>query len=315
MQKKILGNTGIEISEITLGALPMGPLQKNIPLEEAKKLILTALERGINSIDTAVSYKMDEPIKAALAEFGGEVILATKSTAASYEDMEKSIKRSLVSLGRDYLDIFYLHAPQVTLQVFEERSGAFRCLLDYRDKGIIRAVGIATHVVGVIEKAALMSEIDVVFPLINKLGLGIIGGNTEDMLRAIELAGRQGKGIVAMKVLGGGNLLKDLKDSLAFVRNIKLITSIAIGMVNTAELDVNLRIFNGEDVPEEELSELRAEKKLFISRLCTGCGSCVEICPNQALSVSEDKARVDQERCILCGYCNPACPNFALRLV
>jgi len=315
MQKKVLGKTGIEMTEMTLGVLPMGPLQKNIPSEEAKKVILTALDRGINSIDTAETYKMDVPIKEALSEYGGEFILATKSTAATYENMEKSIRHALKSLGRDYLDIFYLHAFQATPQVFEERSGAFRCLLDYRDKGIIRAVGIATHAVGIIEKAAQIRDIDVVFSLINKPGLGIIGGNTSDMIRAIESAAGQGKGVIAMKALGGGNLLKEIKESLAFVRSIKSITSIAIGMVNTAEIDTNIRLFEGEDIPEAELGKLRSQKKLFISQLCSGCGTCVEVCPNQALTVIDGKAEVDCEKCLLCGYCNSSCPKFALRMV
>lgn len=83
MEKRILGKTGIEMTEISLGALTMGPLQKNLSVDEAKKVILTALNKGINSIDTAEMYRMDEPIKAALKEYSGEVILASKSTAGT----------------------------------------------------------------------------------------------------------------------------------------------------------------------------------------------------------------------------------------
>ena len=315
MKKNILGNTGIKMTEITLGSLTMGPLQAKLSLEEAKRVILAALDRGINSIDTAEMYGMDEPIKAALNEYSGEVILSTKSTATSYAEMEKSVLGALSGLGRDYLDVFYLHAAKVTPEVFEERSGALQCLLDYKSKGVIRAVGIATHVVPVVEKAAKVKDIDVVFPLINKKGLGIVEGSAAEMVRAIGIASQNGKGIVAMKALAGGNLLGDIKEAFSFVRSIEGITSVAVGMSNVDEVEVNFRLFNDEDILESDLDRLRSTKQLFVARFCTGCGTCVKACPNEALAVTRGKVLVDRNKCILCGYCNPVCPEFALRLV
>lgn len=315
MRKNVLGNTGIEVTELTLGALTMGPLQANLPFEEAKKLILAALNKGINCIDTAEMYQVDEPIKAALSEFEGEAIIATKSTARTYEEMNKSVLGALQGLGRDHIDIFYLHAANVSPAVFEERSGAFQCLLDYKKKGYIRSVGIATHVVQVVEKAAEIREIDVVFPLINKAGLGVVGGTVQDMERAISKASRAGKGLFAMKSLGGGNLIGNLKEAFEYVRSIPGISSVAVGMLSIQELEVNIKLFNGEEVPVEILKGLKAGKQLFISRICTGCGTCVKTCPNNALFLKNGKAHVDKTRCILCGYCNPVCPEFALRLV
>ena len=48
MKKYSLGRTGIEVSELCFGALPIGPLQANISVEKGAKLIRTALEKGIN---------------------------------------------------------------------------------------------------------------------------------------------------------------------------------------------------------------------------------------------------------------------------
>jgi len=92
--------------------------------------------------------------------------------------MEQSIKYALTSLNRTDIDIFLLHAARVTPSVFEERAGALQCLKDYKTKGVIRAIGISTHVVGVVRRAAEIKEIDIIFPIINKIGLGIVGGNT-----------------------------------------------------------------------------------------------------------------------------------------
>ncbi|MGB9660922.1 MAG: 4Fe-4S binding protein [Moorellaceae bacterium] len=46
---------------------------------------------------------------------------------------------------------------------------------------------------------------------------------------------------------------------------------------------------------------------------CTGCGSCVEVCPTGALAV-QDIAVVNEDECLECGACVDECPNGALKL-
>ena len=235
MKKYSLGKTGIKVTELCFGALPMGPLQANISVEKGAKLIRAALERGINFIDTAEAYKTYPHIKKALEGYNKEVIIATKSSAKTYKEMEQSIKYALTSLNRIDIDIFLLHAAKVTPSVFEERAGALQCLKDYKSKGIIRAIGISTHVVGVVRRAAEIKEIDIIFPIINKLGMGIVNGSVNDMVKAISEAHKAGKGLYAMKALAGGHLIDQLEESFNFVRDMKVITSIAVGMVNQEE--------------------------------------------------------------------------------
>lgn len=316
MQRNRLGKTGLEVSELCFGALSLGPLQANISLEEGANLIRSALEQGINFIDTAEAYQTYRYIKQALDGYPGEVIIATKSQAKSYEAMEKSIQEACHALGREYLDIFHLHAARVTPAVFTERAGALRCLIDYKAKGVVRAIGISTHAVEVVRLAAEIDAIDIVFPIINKAGMGIIGGSTDDMIEAIHKAGAAGKGLYAMKALAGGHLIGQLKEAFDFVRNIQGISSVAVGMVTADELALNIRLFNNEEVPQELLpTRNNANKKLFVASFCKGCGTCVDTCPNGALDLQDGKAIVDHELCLLCGYCNPVCPEFALRLI
>ncbi len=316
MKKYSLGKTGIKVTELCFGALPMGPLQANISIEEGAELIRAALERGINFIDTAEAYKTYPHIKKALEGYNKEVIIATKSSAKTYKEMEQSIEYALTSLNRTDIDIFLLHAAKVTPLVFEERAGALQCLKDYKSKGIIRAIGISTHVVEVVRRAAEIKEIDIIFPIINKLGMGIVNGSIDDMINAISEAHKAGKGLYAMKALAGGHLIDQLEESFNFVRDMKVITSIAVGMVNQEELEINLKIFNDEKIPQELLSQkIKPSKRLFVSRFCIGCGTCVKTCPNNALTLENGKAVVDHKLCILCGYCNPVCPEFAIRLI
>lgn len=316
MKKYSLGKTGIMVTELCFGALPIGPLQANISVEKGAKLIRTALEKGINFIDTAEGYKTYPYIKKALEGYNEEVIIATKSGAKTYQEMEQSIKDALAFLGRTYIDIFLLHAARVTPSVFEERAGALQCLQDYKAKGVLRAIGISTHAVEVVRRAAEIKEMDIIFPIINKLGIGIVGGSVEDMTKAILEAHKAGKGLYAMKALGGGHLINQLEEAFNFVRNIKGISSLAVGMVSSEELELNLKIFNDEEIPKGLFTQkIKPSKRLFISTFCKGCGTCVKTCPNNALSLENGKAVVDHKLCILCGYCNPVCPEFAIRLI
>jgi predicted aldo/keto reductase-like oxidoreductase len=316
MKYNILGRSGIKVSELCFGVLPMGPLQADIDVREGAKVVLQGLNSGINFLDTAQAYKTYPHIKEALQDYSGEVVIASKSHAIGYDEMKAAVYEACREMKRDYIDIFHLHAAKEDRNVFQKRAGALECLLDLKKKGIIRAIGISTHAVEVVDKASEVEEIDIIFPILNKVGLGIIGGTPEDMIEAIRKAHKAGKGLYAMKALAGGYLIRQLEESINYVRKIKEINSTAIGMINSRELAVNLKIFENKKLEEKDLPQkgLR-RKRLFISRFCEGCGTCVEACPNGALSIRNGKAYVDHNLCITCGYCVPHCPIFALRIV
>ena len=49
-----------------------------------------------------------------------------------------------------------------------------------------------------------------------------------------------------------------------------------------------------------------------ISDKCTSCGSCVEVCPSEAISKGEDKYVIDPNECVDCGACEDECPSEAI---
>lgn len=316
MKYSKLGNTGMEVSELCFGLLPLGPLQANIPVEKGAYLIRKALENGVIFFDTAEVYKTYEHFAMGTKGFEGEVIITSKSQAKDYQGMEKSIQDGLKELQRDYIDIFLLHAARATDEVFEEREDALKCLLKYKEKGFVRAIGISTHSVKVVEKASLVNELDIVYPIINKRGSGILEGNVDEMLEAIKKCSVSGKGLYAMKALAGGNLVSELTEAIDFVRNIEYMDSVSIGMINEQELDINLKIFNNEVISQEILDKLVNSKKIHIfERQCKQCGNCIKACPNNALTMGANSAEIDYSKCILCGYCSPVCPEFCIRML
>ena len=315
MKINTLGNTGIEVTELCFGALPMGPLQKDSPVEENVRLTAKALEMGINFIDTAQMYQTYPPIKMAIEQTGIRPVIATKSTATDYAGMQAAIDEALAEMGVDYIDIFHLHAARATPAVFEQRAGALQCLLDNKAKGIVKAVGISCHSPQTAMAASKHPDIDVVFVIINLGGIGIIDGNREDMELAIKNCADAGKGLYLMKVLGGGNYVDDYKKCVDYARSLEGYASIAIGMVSEEELDYNVRYFSGQT---EGLAEVVGFKKVFkvIDIVCIGCGKCIEACPNNVISMAPTgKAKIDNSRCIQCGYCVASCPMFAIRKI
>lgn len=156
MLKRELGNTGLVVTELCFGVLPMGPIQFGLPAKEGGDLIEEAVQSGVNFLDAAQQYRTYEHIREGLGRLpdkGSEVIISTKSAASAYEDMKQAVEEARVALDRDVLDIFHLHAARVGGSVFKDRAGAFECLQDLKAKGIIRAVGVSTHSVEVVRLA------------------------------------------------------------------------------------------------------------------------------------------------------------------
>lgn len=307
---------GWEVSRLCFGALPMGPAQKDLPPAEGARIIRRALELGVNFIDTAQAYRTYEHIRLALQGWHGRTYIATKSSAKIYEDMERAVQEALEALDVTAIDVFHLHAARADQDVFEARAGALQCLKDMKGRGIVSRIGIATHSARVADMAADRDDLDVVFPLINKSGLGILDGDREAMERAIARVHRSGKHLYAMKVFAGGNLLGDREAAMNYVLGVSGIEVVAVGMVSEFELMVNLDLVLGRRAGGEHWERTAGgEKALKILSLCSGCGSCLDACPNGALELVDGVCRVDRERCILCGYCAPGCPQFAIRVV
>jgi aryl-alcohol dehydrogenase-like predicted oxidoreductase/ferredoxin len=316
MKKVVLGKTGYEVTEICFGCLPFGPLQKDLSVEDAADVLSYGLDMGINFIDTAQMYRTYDHIKLALSKRADKPIIATKSAAATYEDMDAAVQEALEGMGIDHIDIFHLHSAKMGTDLFDVRKGALECLKDYKNKGIVKNIGVSTHNVELVDLCSERDDIDVVFPLINKVGRGIINGNVEDMKKAIYKCEQNGKAIYLMKALGGGTLIDDYDESMKFARNLSDNYSIAIGMISREEVLYNVNYFNGKQDLEGIITMKNKKMVKVIKNVCLACKTCVDNCHSEAISMHDDgKALIDQDKCIQCGYCIASCPHFAIRMI
>lgn len=311
------------VSRLCFGSLTISPLQANLPPEEGAEVILAALAGGVNFIDTAEYYQNYRTIALALRQFGREVHVASKSYAVTGRQMRESLYRALDGLGVSQLAAFLLHEQESAATLRGHRE-ALEYLVAAKEQGLIKAVGLSTHYIAGVYAAAASPEIDLIHPLINRAGIGIVDGTRDEMLAAIRFARQMGKAVYGMKVLAGGHLHRELRIALEWAFKQPELDSVAVGMKSIAEVEANLRLVealdNAASVEETELARLfslsgAGPRHLLVEEWCSGCGKCVRRCPNKALHIEDGRAVVNPDACVLCGYCGGVCSDFALKII
>ncbi len=105
MKRRVLGGTGMSVSELALGAMMFGAWG-NTDHDESIRMIHSALDAGINLVDTADVYSAgenEEIVGRAIRGRRDDVVLATKFGLP----MEDSLRR----LGTDHIDLYQMHRP------------------------------------------------------------------------------------------------------------------------------------------------------------------------------------------------------------
>ncbi|MET7993022.1 aldo/keto reductase [Amycolatopsis sp. NPDC005232] len=149
MKRRILGGTGISVSEYALGTMMFGAMG-NTDHDESVRMIHAAIDAGINFLDTADVYstgESEEIVGKALAGRREGVVLATKFGLPMGEDpnqrggsprwVKRALENSLRRLGTDYVDLYQLHRPDPGTDI-DETLGA---LSDLVREGKVRAIG------------------------------------------------------------------------------------------------------------------------------------------------------------------------------
>lgn len=315
LRKVKFGDSGLSISPLVFGTLPLGGLQAKVTPEEGGRLIRFALEQGVTMVDTAYLYGTFEHVGEGLRGYSGEVMVASKTHAAEGATAREHVETALRKIGLERLDVLLLHGARIA-DPFTERLSVFEELCRMKEEGLARTIGISSHYISAIRDAAVHPDVDVVHPLINIEGMGILDGGAQEMARAISLAASNGKGVYAMKALAGGNFISNARESISWVMGLEGVHALALGMMSEAEIEANIALLGEGSAPDEVWKPLeRRRRHLTIMReFCTACGACIETCADEALSLVDGAAKVDPASCVLCGYCGAACPQFIIRV-
>jgi len=274
MNKKQLGQTGIEISPLGLGTVKFGrnvgvkyPAGFEIPDEAAlANLLSIAKELGINLLDTAPSYGTSEErlgrllkgqrndwviVGKAGEEFEGGQGTYESSYNFSPEHFEMSLERSLKRLQTDYLDVLLIHSDGADMNILGNEA-LIEKLFDFKQRGLVRAVGASTKTP---EGGIMALELlDVVMATYNPA--------YTDEKPVLDYAAKNNKGALIKKALASGNLsslrkqgsseqekdsrlrgksssLETIQSAMAFAFSHPGSSAAIIGTINPAHLKAN----------------------------------------------------------------------------
>lgn len=270
MKKRLLGKTNMEVSVVGFGGIPIQRLSQ----EEATKVIVECKNKNINFIDTARGYTVSEEyIGNALKVAGrGNFFIATKAMSYTYESMMESIQTSLKTMNIDCIDLYQIHnvSKKEQLDSVLSEDGALKALLEAKDKGLIKHIGITGHIKEMLLKSIDCNEFETVqFPFNPVESQGI---------ELFEKALKKGMGTIAMKPIAGGAFSKP-ELSLKYIINSGLITVAIPGMDSVEQVDKNAAVCEADlFLTEQETEEINNEVKLLGNNFCRRCGYCMP-CP------------------------------------
>lgn len=267
MEYRILGRTGLKVSRMGFGGIPI----QRIDAKGTRALMLRLRDEGINYIDTARGYTVSESyLGEALEGIRGDFILATKSMSRTKEAMAKDIDISLGNLRTDYIDLYQVHNPSVAqLEQVVAPGGALEALQEAKAAGKIGHIGLTAHSLEVFTMGLEMPWVEtIMFPynIVESQGIDLIAKCAE-----------KGIGFIDMKPLAGG-AIEDATLALRYVCANNNVTITIPGMAELAELDQNLAAVNDTtpltDADFARMDAIRKELGTHFCRRCNYCAPC-----------------------------------------
>jgi len=246
MPERPLGKTGHNVRLFSLGG--QATIEKEGTLDESVAIINRAIDLGVNYLDTAASYGRGISQKyygEVLATRRDEVFLATKTHNRTRDGSLQLLEQSLESLQTDHLDLWQLHnisRMEQLDQIFAD-DGAIHALLEAREQGIVKNLGITGH-----------ADPDVLIEGLNRFDFDTIlmALNPADkyhrpfMDKLLPVANEKGMGVIAMKIPARGRIFKDggltsMKEALTWTFS-QPISTVIVGCDDVAQLEENISV-------------------------------------------------------------------------
>ena len=323
MEYVTLGKTGLKISRMGFGGIPIQRVDASV----TRELVKAMAEKGINYIDTARGYTVSEAyLGEALEGLRDKFVLATKSMSRTKEAMAKDIDISLGNLRTDHIDLYQVHNPNMEqLEQVIAAGGALEALQEAKAAGKIGHIGVTAHSLEVFEKALELDWVEtIMFPynIVETQAVELIKKCTEKNI-----------GFITMKPLAGG-AIEDATLAIRFICANPDVTVVIPGMFDLKEIDQNLAACEDKTpLSEAELSKMEEVRSQLGNNFCRRCNYCAPCTvgisiPNVFLfqgyldryglgGWAKDRYSampVKASACIGCGACEKRCPyNLPIR--
>jgi hypothetical protein len=299
--------TGDKISVLGYGCMRL-PLdgEGRIDGERAARLVRTAIDRGVNYIDTAYTYHMEESepfVGRALRDgYRDKVFLATKLPSWLVEtpsDMDRFLDEQLARLQTGAIDYYLIHSLNAERWGNMKKHG-FAAFLDKAlADGRIRRAGFSFH-----DQLPLFKEIADAYPWhFCQIQYNFMDAEYQAGEAGLKYASGKGMGVVVMEPLRGGNLARNVPEAISsiwaesprkispagwalrWLWNQPEVSVVLSGMTTESDLEDNLASA-GEGIAgsltKAELGLVERVRKEYRNRmkaLCTGCQYCMP-CPH-----------------------------------
>ena len=264
MEYRILGKTGLKVSRMGFGGIPI----QRTDAEGAKAVIHYLMEQGVNYIDTARGYTVSEEFLGyALEGIRDKFVIATKSMARTKEAMAADIDISLKNLRTDYIDLYQVHnATPADVEKVIAPGGALEALQEAKAAGKIGHIGVTAHSLDTFKMALEMDWVEtIMFPY------NIVETQGEELIRQCT---EKNIGFIDMKPLAGG-AIENATLALRFLRNNENVTVVIPGMAEIREAEQNVAAMaNTAPLTAEELEEMDRIRKDLGTHFCRRCNYC-----------------------------------------
>ena len=305
MQYRKIPKTGDKLSVLGFGCMRLPEKRGKIDEKRAETQLFSAIEQGVNYIDTAIPYHMgaSEPFlgKVLQGEYRKKVKLATKLPpwyVHDPTDMDKLFNSQLENLRTDYIDYYLLHALDGDSFKKMEEMGVLDFLERLKSQGRIRNAGFSFHG----RKKDFKKIVDAYDWEFCQIQYNYLDTQNQAGTKGLEYAAKKELGIIIMEPLRGGNLGKkspkqvqalwdaaDVKRvpvqwSLEWIWNHPQVTVILSGMNEEAHIEQNIQMA-GNALPnrmsKKDLELVDGAQKVYRKLMkagCTGCRYCMP-CP------------------------------------
>ena len=255
-----LGNTGITTSRMAQGTGFKGTRrqsdQTRAGFEDFVELMQHGYERGIRFFDLADQYGSHYYFREALRYLPREdITILTKmnyrfddadptalSPAQQRHSARKAVDRFRLELDIDVLDVVLMHCV-VTPDWDSELAGYIEVLQDYKEKGVIKALGMSAHDLRALNRATELDWVKIAFTRINPFGTAM-DGTPEEVMPVQRKFKDRGASVVGMKIFGAGKHVDQCSECMKFAQNLGYLDAMTIGARSPKEVDHNIRLMN-----------------------------------------------------------------------
>ncbi|MBR5569370.1 MAG: aldo/keto reductase [Oscillospiraceae bacterium] len=317
MEYRMLGKTGLKISRMGFGGIPI----QKIDAEGTKRVLRKLLAQGVNFIDTARAYTVSEEyLGYALEGVRDQFVLASKTYSRSKEAAAADIETSLRNLRTDYIELYQIHNPSAAeLAIVQTPDGALAALQEAKAAGKIGHIGITLHSKELFEQALELDWVEtIMFPY------NIVETQAQEL---IAKCAQKNIGFIAMKPLAGG-AIDNATLALRFITANPNVTVVIPGMAAEEEVDENIAACaDASALTQEELEGMEKIREFLGTQFCRRCNYCAPCnvgIPIPAVFLMEGyysryglqdwaKERYaalpkKASDCVQCGACESRCP-------